>query len=220
MRHLSLLLTLPAVEKELSEELCKLVDHAKQHVKSLSNLGVEITSEISVKLIEMRLPQRILAKWDETLTRESNPKFDDIIEFVYKIASHISMRTIYLPSSSESTSQKWKCNSFNTNTSKRFKTFHKESSFVTNAKFKCAGCSESDFHYLYRCDKFLNLKPSDRLKIVRNAGLCENCLRSKHALNDCNFGNCIKCNKRHNTLLHVNGSENRLTTDALESGDL
>lgn len=201
-RHLTLLLTLPAVDRDSYEDLCKLVDYAQQHVRSLKNLGIEINTELLVKVIEMRLPHNILSKWDETLIRDKYPTFDDIVEFVYKIATHLSMRNEFTVSSEESGTKR-RISNANNNFAKRMKTSHKESSFLLNTKFKCICCSESEFHYLFRCKKFISLSPSMRLKIVKEAGFCTNCMRSKHKISECNFGNCTTCDERHNTLLHI-----------------
>lgn len=37
--------------------------------------------------------------------------------------------------------------------------------------------------------------------------MCTNCLRGDHKFDNCSSGNCRKCNKRHNSLLHIENSE-------------
>jgi hypothetical protein len=43
---------------------------------------------------------------------------------------------------------------------------------------------------------------SERIKAVKRASCCTNCLKKGHSLRDCNAGACHKCGHRHNTLLH------------------
>ncbi|XP_012060384.1 PREDICTED: uncharacterized protein LOC105623606 [Atta cephalotes] len=47
----------------------------------------------------------------------------------------------------------------------------------------------------------------EKFKVVKNAHLCINCLRSTaHQAKLCNSGTCRKCSKKHNTLLHTSNS--------------
>lgn len=64
------------------------------------------------------------------------------------------------------------------------------------------------------CPEFLKLSIEDRKEHVKKLGLCYNCLRNNHLINECKSGNCIKCHKRHHTLLHkdsavVNSDKNK-----------
>jgi len=55
----------------------------------------------------------------------------------------------------------------------------------------------------------------DRIASVKNNKLCLNCIRSTtHQAKDCTSGGCKKCNKKHNTLLHLMAAETtRETSD-------
>lgn len=49
-------------------------------------------------------------------------------------------------------------------------------------------------------------------------GLCFNCLKAKHTSKQCLSPNCcLKCGKRHHTLLHLNDSRNAVNQDTLET---
>jgi hypothetical protein len=63
-------------------------------------------------------------------------------------------------------------------------------------------------HKLYTCISFLNLSVEDRLKFVDDHNLCRNCLRAGHLKKDCFFGPCKQCQERHNSLLHIENSDN------------
>ena len=47
------------------------------------------------------------------------------------------------------------------------------------------------------------LGPAERQDLIRRSGLCFNCLQPGHSFRRCNAGGCLKCPKKHNTLLHV-----------------
>ncbi|XP_059223520.1 uncharacterized protein LOC131997138 [Stomoxys calcitrans] len=52
---------------------------------------------------------------------------------------------------------------------------------------------------------------SEKLATIKQLKLCMNCFSKGHILKDCKSTfNCQKCNKRHNTLLHRNGSEEEI----------
>ncbi|XP_061720563.1 uncharacterized protein LOC133527531 [Cydia pomonella] len=76
-----------------------------------------------------------------------------------------------------------------------------------NKRFRnCAMCNEN--HALYTCAKFLNLSVQDRLNLIQNKNLCNNCLREGHSLNECIFGPCKQCQQKHNSLLHMDNTRN------------
>ncbi|CAH0715627.1 unnamed protein product, partial [Brenthis ino] len=57
-------------------------------------------------------------------------------------------------------------------------------------------------HYLYSCQKFLDLAIDTKINFVTNNKLCKNCLRPAHTADTCKFGPCRKCNSKHNTIIH------------------
>lgn len=196
-RHLSLLLRLPVQEKETSKGLIALADESQQHLQSLAALGITISPEMVVAIIEDKLHKNTLEKWEDSLTKREFPKFDDLIEFLYRAAARLSKR---------------KLDQRNNDTSKnnppapkiQKKGDFKRFDYLTNAK-RCSLCESN--HLLYQCKKFLRLNIHDRIKFVKNTSLCNNCL-GNHKSNECKFGNCKKCRKRHNTLLHIERPRN------------
>ena len=68
---------------------------------------------------------------------------------------------------------------------------------------KCWLCSKD--HKISKCLKILNASAEERQKIVREKGLCFNCLSNNHLIKECQskFA-CTKegCGKKHHTLLH------------------
>jgi len=68
---------------------------------------------------------------------------------------------------------------------------------------KCFLCEEG--HPLFKCKTFLSKNVEDRLKIVRDKGLCFNCLSGKHLAARCKSTWACSvpgCGKKHSKLLH------------------
>jgi hypothetical protein len=190
-RHLSLLRNLPALDKETTDGLSRLADDTQQHVASLNALGVTVPSEILVNLLESKLPRITAEKWEETLERDEFPKIDDLYEFVYRTAVRVSKRTRVetIRRDDEKSSP----------AGKRARIAGK--AFVVNQVNNCAACKTKQ-HPLFKCDTFKQLDVPKRIEIVKRAKLCYNCMRS-HLGKACNYTNCTICQKRHNTLLHL-----------------
>ncbi|XP_043865296.1 uncharacterized protein LOC122757404 [Drosophila mojavensis] len=77
----------------------------------------------------------------------------------------------------------------------------------------CQFCDSAE-HKIYRCDKFASKSGDARLKWALNQKLCLNCLRPNHMAKSCFLRNCMKCNKKHNTLLHLENKDDVKITAA------
>ena len=58
-----------------------LADESQQQVQSFATIGIEISPEIVVQIIEDKLHKNTLEKWEETLDRGEFPKLEDLIKF-------------------------------------------------------------------------------------------------------------------------------------------
>jgi hypothetical protein len=190
-RHLTLLRNMPVLDKETSDGLSKLADDAQQHVASLSALGVSVSSEVLVNLIESKLPKNIADKWEETLIRDKFPEIDDLYEFIYRSAVRVSKRARIDTNKRD--------DSRDSVPAKRARTTAKI--FMTGAIKNCVAC-KTKIHPLFKCEKFRQLDVPRRIELIKNAKLCYNCLRS-HRGKICNYSSCTVCQKRHNSLLHL-----------------
>ncbi|XP_011169716.1 uncharacterized protein LOC105202752 [Solenopsis invicta] len=204
-RHLSLLRNLSVVEKETTEGLSKLADDAQQHVAALTALGVSVSSEMLLNLLESKMPKKTAEKWEETLSRDDYPNIDDLYEFLYRTAVRVSKRSrIELSKRDEDKDSPL---------AKRGRT---NKAFVTGVANNCPACKVQQ-HPLFKCDKFRQLDTVKRIEVIKNARLCYNCMRS-HKGKPCNYTTCTICRKRHNTLLHLNKNANVTTKpDATDS---
>jgi len=193
-RHLSLILNLPVLEKETTNGLSKLADDTQQHVASLNTLGVSVGSEMIVHILESKLPKGTLDKWETTLERDESPNPEQMYEFLYKSAVCASKR------------ERSKTNELDKSKIeppvKRKRNFAPNQAFVlSNASRNCVICKVKR-HPLYLCEKFKQLPIQKRIDAVKDAKICYNCLRT-HRGNPCKFSNCTICQRRHNTLLHL-----------------
>ncbi len=84
-------------------------------------------------------------------------------------------------------------------TSEKFTGEFLKSSELSN----CRICEES--HSFWKCKKFLDLKPNQRMDSVRKFQVCFNCFADGHKSDSCSSKNsCFEsgCNKKHHTTLH------------------
>ena len=153
-RHIDLLLNLPYVKKDSSEELCKLADRAQNHFKSLVNIGINFNTETIVRILEQRLPPSISYDWEKTLSKDEFLKFNTLIEFIYSAASRFSSR-LNADISKHASSYPNKRMKFN-NHDQRRKSKGTGKTFLTSTSEICTLCSESS-HPLFRCKKFAEI---------------------------------------------------------------
>ncbi|KYN03400.1 hypothetical protein ALC62_05792 [Cyphomyrmex costatus] len=196
--HLSLIMNMKTLEKETAAGLSKLANDAQKHVASLKALGVSVTPEIIVHILESKLPKTAIDRWEANLDRNEFPEPDQIYEFLYKSAMRAS-------NANDQRSQIQRKRQVNHQ--KEGGRFSSNRAFLLNASRSCIAC-KAKRHPLYMCDKFKKLPIPKRIELIKAAKVCYNCLRS-HRDYPCKFSNCTICQKRHNTLLHL---ENYPTT--------
>ena len=192
-RHLHFLMHLPIQGKETSEGLMKLADDAQQHVLALKSLGVTISSEILVHILEEKLHKNTLEKWEETLDRDRFPTIDEMYEFLYKSAVRVSKRK--KPELSEQKSEQ-----YNPPSKKKRPNESTQAFIVNSSNNNCVVCKDAQ-HPLFKCKKFAEMSVANRINIVKSAHLCFNCMRD-HRGSKCKFGACKHCQKNHNSMLH------------------
>ncbi|KAB0796731.1 hypothetical protein PPYR_10792, partial [Photinus pyralis] len=74
---------------------------------------------------------------------------------------------------------------------------------LSNVKKSCQCFYCKKDHVIYKCPEFLNMSPNARISAIKKRGLCMNCLSANHSERICKSSNCRTCNKRHNSLLHL-----------------
>lgn len=79
---------------------------------------------------------------------------------------------------------------------------HKMTSHVSTNKMSCVLCNKE--HLIYNCESFLKMSVNNRIAETKRLKLCLNCLKRGHVAKTCRGLKCKKCNKTHNTMLHIN----------------
>lgn len=182
------------MKKDTAKSLETLFDDAMQQYKSLKLLGVEVSSEVIITIIEEKLTKLIRMKWEEKLKRDTFPTIAELTEFLYATSNSLSKCEGEKLDSNEKPSAK----------RRRVESKGHHKVFLT-AKRKCSVCPES--HGLYHRDEFKKLKVFQHIKVVKEANLCQNCLNF-HPNSECFRGGCQSCGKKHNTLLHIQVKSN------------
>lgn len=77
-------------------------------------------------------------------------------------------------------------------------------SFAHSRQQSCVICRED--HRLFWCPQFKSMKPTERLQLVKDNRLCENCLLSNHIVSDCRKASVCSvpgCGKKHTKFIHI-----------------
>ena len=179
---------LPKINDDCPTKIGEFVALFNQHLCALRNLGEPITSwnSMLVTIITSKMSPNIIWNWELTLKDNEMLPYLDLLDFLEKRANCASAAT-------ERT------------TSPRRRDTTRGQVFFTN--LQCPICQGG--HEIRRCQHFRSQPIHERLKSVRKAALCTNCLQTGHTLQNCKSGTCRVCNKRHNTLLHQPSEEDR-----------
>ncbi|GBM98111.1 hypothetical protein AVEN_18863-1 [Araneus ventricosus] len=176
------LMSLQQIHSESTTALLNLVDNINEIIRSLDILkqNVENFSDTLILYIILQKLDSSSRMWFERqLKKDEIPKLSNLIEFLKDHA-----RTLQHSKSS----------------SNKYQKSYKSTSLLSN--FKCVYCNED--HTLQKCSKFLNLHVVQRVGFVKYKHLCFACLSHLHMVKKCkSTSSCKHCQKRHNTLLHI-----------------
>ncbi|XP_018378092.1 PREDICTED: uncharacterized protein LOC108770856 [Trachymyrmex cornetzi] len=196
-KHIRALFELQAMRKENHGMIRELLDTVLKHLRVLKALNrpTAYWDDLIIHLIVCKLDVATSKAWELSIKGKDLPVLKGLIEF-------LSLRCQALESVNGRSH-----NSLASSVTQKYNNNPKSLSVanVATSNLSCAVCKQN--HSLYHCKEFLNLSVEDRIKTAKKAHLCLNCLRSSaHQTKVCNSSNCRKCNKKHNTLLHLNSS--------------
>ena len=207
--HLAAIHALPAVKKESSIELRKLLESTNEHVQALEALMLPVNHW-----------DAILVYWLlEKLDAESRKQFElahpgtDVLTFK-ELTTFMDRRSRALESSGdqpEASSPK--------TTPKRVHQEAYSSTVEHSASCQMKECRGS--HSISQCERYKQLGTREKKAVLRKLKLCMNCL-GRHFVADCpsNFS-CRTCNGRHHTSLHFDRAveqQSSVTSGATFSG--
>lgn len=201
--HLKNLVDIAPVSKESHANLREFIDTIDTNTNALQSLKepVEKWDTILIYLFNNKLDWKTRQLWQEkiaALDKTNRPTLSYFLEVLEMRSQTLEMAERAPKSENKAVSSK------NENKPTSCK---KNMSFSSTTAPICEYCKEQ--HYLFKCNKFLELLPEKRFTEIQRLGLCINCLQNGHFIKQCKSRfSCKKCDKRHNTLLH---KDNQIT---------
>ncbi|GBN23464.1 hypothetical protein AVEN_224301-1 [Araneus ventricosus] len=176
------LMRLQQIQSESTAALLNLVDNINEIIRSLDilNQNVENFSDALILYVILQKLDNFSRMWFECqLKKDEIPELSNLIEFLKDQA-----RTLQRSKPS----------------SNKYQKPYKSTSLLSN--FKCVYCNEN--HTLQKFSKFLNSHVDHRVGFVKSNHLYFACLSHIHMVEKCrSTSSCKHCQKRHNTLLHI-----------------
>ena len=201
------------------EELETFCDQLRNCAMTLRQLGKihEVQSQNYILQIIERLQPFIKNRWKRRAleikkAQDRYPSFDEFVEFVVEQTLQ-ETDPVYGKMTEKRSEKKADGKVSVGGLDKKSSTFSMNVSQGSKG-YKCVLCKSE--HRLFYCQKFREMKPFDRLRVVTDNKLCENCLLSNHATVDCRKPSVCTvpgCGARHTKFIHVDqrvapGSEN------------
>ena len=179
--HVRAILDAPPLKDGTGRELRRLHDTVTQHLRALRGMDCEPLGPFVTSALELKLDSSTVFEWQKASQDSSTvPHYSVFLEF------------INLRAQASETISKSRLNP------------HKVTSFVTTAAENACSVCKSFSHPLYSCAKFKLLPHEQMMMVVKNQGLCMNCLKPGHYSRHCtSVQKCRRCQKPHHTLLHV-----------------
>lgn len=200
--HVQGLFEMATIPKESALQLRKLLDDTLKHLRALKTLGqpTDQWDSLIIHMMASKLDPVTRRKWETNNTAQNIPTFDQLTEF---LTQHCAMLETLNPS--KQTSSKTTKNS-NSNVKKAEESIScisskNESDTKTNETKTCPTCQGN--HLIFHCSTFKGYTTQEKWNEVKRLRVCFNCLRSDHTSDKCRSSSCKKCNKKHNTLLHI-----------------
>lgn len=193
--HLQSLFDIAQLNKESPSGIRELIDSVNKHLRALNTLQLPTNhwDVIIIHMVSLKLDKTTNKEWEQSRKDKSLPTLKQFFEFLKNKADILDTLQMNVKDIRISESKNKVRHSFITKVS-------------NSTQVLCTYCKQR--HLIYVCEKFLQLTINDRWKKVREMKLCANCLSFGHFSSMCKKGNCKKCSKRHNTLLHYNAPQN------------
>ncbi|XP_049874134.1 uncharacterized protein LOC126372431 [Pectinophora gossypiella] len=217
--HVKALFSIQTITKESSVLLRKLIDTVLKNIRSLTVLGepTDFWDTLIIYMVVSKLDSTTEREWEQykrtiLLRNTDNSKLtlkvNDLLGFLRNRAEMLETLTRSTnthdkkPNAHNLNAAKVHCHVANTN----------NDSTNTNKPFRKRSCLKCNTnHPLYSCQLFIDMPLPDKVKFVEDNKLCYNCMRAGHSATTCRFGPCRKCNKKHNSLLHSDASDDGCT---------
>lgn len=197
--HVKRIFELPTMTKENHSVLRKIIDTFQKHFRSLQSLGqpVEQWDTLLIYIINNKLDFHSRKEWESSIKTNEVPNLSTFIDFLKNKAQLLeTLNTKEHKNISISHEKPIKCNHITT-TENNHTHMHSDRSSI-----KCNYCK--GLHFTFKCEKLLSIDPKHRYAELKKHKICSNCLRLGHYVDSCRSERtCLKCKKKHNTILHV-----------------
>lgn len=193
--HIKCIFNLPQLAKENAPQLRDIVDSLTKHLRSLASLKLsqeQLFQSVIIYIIASKFDHRTARDWETFITKNELPSVTDLTRFLNEkcaILESLDSSSKFKPADNLGSAK------------------HKSRAqcLINNVAIKCIFCH--DAHTIYNCEKFSKLAIDSRIAEIKNRKRCMNCFRQGHFANKCTGSTCRKCQKRHNTLLHIEPAE-------------
>nr|XP_029712179.1 uncharacterized protein LOC115257060 [Aedes albopictus] len=191
--HTRELFELKPVEVESAAALRNLFDSARKHLRCLENLKQPVMSwdAMLIYLMANKLDSTTRREWESVASGTTPPLYKQLENFVSERCQVLDAMPLKRKSSADS----------NNTTHKKFKTEVKAFTITkTPTSQRCSCCGA--YHFVGSCNQYRAKSVEEKIRIIKKASLCYNCLRSGHNAEQCRSRNCMKCDRKHHTSIH------------------
>lgn len=204
-KHIKNIFSVEQIFKESPKHLRQMLDTVSDSMTSIDGLKVSkdnLCDLLLIHVISNKLDKSSYRDWKEFNTANELPTLNEFFNFL----KHKIDTLDEIHDQNSHSNQNSKNNPRFSNQGYSNKEIKKNFLVSSISKRSCKFCKKEN-HSIYSCIEFLKLDIQKRIQKIKELQLCENCLRSGHNTNDCTLRPCIKCNAKHNSLLHLNKYE-------------
>lgn len=178
-------------------DIVRALERLERNIRGLTKVGGYSASQIVTGTYEAMMDPTLLTHWRRFTSKSTSPPSEDMLK------AFLKEQQDYAPEDTSKRSPKA------TLTPVKNPKQNPPKTLLTNSSIgdKCPFCSQE--HGVFQCNTFSQKDLRQRRESVRAAGLCFNCLRPGHKLDECRTNSrCQKCRSKHHTLLHRSSAPN------------
>ena len=186
--HIRSIVDAVPVKSGSEKELRRLYDAATQHYRALKAAKTDSFDTVLTVILQQKLDEKTRLKWAEfSSEHESVPPCTELLKFLDLQARQL-----------ESVAQVGHKHASGSDR----KIPSVKPSYAISTDDACLACKKRG-HQIHTCSVFKGRTWADRFSVVKDLGLCMNCLRAGHIAEKCRAPSmCRKCTRHHHTLLH------------------
>ncbi|XP_058449319.1 uncharacterized protein LOC131429285 [Malaya genurostris] len=193
-KHTRELFELKSLEFESATGLRNLFDAARKHLRCLENLSQPVSSwdALLIHLMSNKLDHESRRNWETVVSGSIPPQYKQLEKFVSERCQVLDAMPLKRKSTTDS----------NNNLLKKYKSEVK--TFTITKPFgsqRCQVCFKSS-HFIGSCNQYRAKSLDEKIKVIKRASLCYNCLRPGHNAEFCRSRGCLKCDHKHHTSIH------------------